>query len=316
MRPHISVIIVNYNSGSLLKRTLDTLDQQTRLADRVIVVDNNSQDSSLDDLPELPGLEIIRAGSNLGFAKANNLAVGNIHDSDYLVLLNPDAFADKKFLQVLIETAEKNPQYHSFAAKMIDDQCREFYDGTGDDYHISGRPARRHYQCRISDVNQLSGPVFSSCGGAAMYRASSFKELGGFDESFFCYLEDIDLGFRMQLHGYACFYVENALVYHMGSAITGRHSDFSVYYGHRNLVWTYFKNMPLSLLLLTLPFHLLLNVVTIIYFFFQGKGKVILRAKRDALSGFPEVWKQRQGVQHSKVVSNYYIWSILNKNFF
>jgi len=149
-----------------------------------------------------------------------------------------------------------------------------------------------------------------------MYRTDIFKALGGFDESFFCYLEDIDLGFRMQLQGYPCLYVENAQVYHAGSAITGRQSDFSVYYGHRNLVWAYFKNMPLSLLLLTLPFHLLLNVVTIIYFFVQGKGKVILRAKRDALSGLPGLWQQRRKIQRTKVVSNAYIWSILKKKIF
>lgn len=313
--PHVSVIIVNYNSGKLLARVLDTLAHQTRLADRIIVVDNKSDDNSMDELPQLLNLELIYNDNNLGFAEANNFAVSQIHDSDYLVLLNPDAFAEKDWLEKLLIAAEKNPHKHFFASKMIIDNNRERYDGAGDIYHISGLVKRRYHARLLRDIHDQSGEIFTPCAGAAMYRTASFKETGGFDESFFCYMEDVDLGFRMQLMGYSGLYVHDAVVYHIGSAISGKHSDFSVYYGHRNLVWTYFKNMPMSLLLITFPVHLLLNVVTIVYFSFRGKGKVILRSKRDALLGIPRVWKQRREIQRSKVVTSHYIWSILNKRF-
>ena len=99
-------------------------------------------------------------------------------------------------------------------------------------------------------------PVFSACAGAALYRTSLFNRLGGFDETYFMYIEDIDLGFRLQLAGYPSLFVRDAIVRHVGSAITGEGSDFSVYFGHRNLVYCYFKNMPFLLLMATLPFHL------------------------------------------------------------
>ena len=73
--------------------------------------------------------------------------------------------------------------------------------------------------------------------------------MGGFDEDYFSYHEDVDLGFRLRLRGLSCMLVPQAIVHHVGSASTGKRSDFSVYYGHRNLVWTYFKDMPSTVIL-------------------------------------------------------------------
>ncbi len=278
------------------------------------MVDNNSSDSSLANLPALNNLQIIRSDSNLGFAKANNLAISQIDDSDYLLLLNPDAFAEPDWLEKLLLAAQQNPEMHFFASKMIIDQDRERYDGAGDLYHISGLVKRRYHGRLLKNTEDIATEVFTPCAGAAMYRSSSFKAIGGFDESFFCYMEDVDLGFRMQLMGFKGLYVNDAIVYHIGSAISGKQSDFSIYYGHRNLVWTYVKNMPMSLLLLTLPVHLLLNVVTIIFFSLRGKGRVIVKAKKDALLGLPKVWASRAQVQQQKVVSNARIWSLMDKS--
>ncbi|MCK5697246.1 MAG: glycosyltransferase [Gammaproteobacteria bacterium] len=312
--PHISIIIVNYNSGLLLARVLTTLAQQTYQADRIIVVDNNSQDDSLNNLPHLANLELIKNDTNLGFAKANNLAIESVNESDYLVLLNPDAFPDEDWLEKLLFCAEQNPDKHFFACKMIMDEDRDYYDGAGDIYHISGLVKRRYHACSLNEIQPSSNDIFTPCAGAAMYRTASFKAVGGFDESFFCYMEDVDLGFRMQLKGYTGLYVPEAVVYHIGSAISGKQSHFSVYYGHRNLVWTYFKNMPTLLLFLTLPYHFLLNIVSILFFSFRGKTKTILKAKVDALMGLPKIWPERKKVQQENTVSNTYIWSQLDKN--
>jgi GT2 family glycosyltransferase len=87
--------------------------------------------------------------------------------------------------------------------------------------------------------------IFSPCAAAALYRRSALLEVGGFDEDFFCYVEDVDLGFRLRLAGYRCLYVPLSVAHHIGSGTTGgKNSDFSVYHGHRNLVWAFVKNMP------------------------------------------------------------------------
>jgi GT2 family glycosyltransferase len=142
--------------------------------------------------------------------------------------------------------------------------------------------------------------------------------VGGFDEDFFCYFEDVDLGFRLRLAGHRCLLVPGAVAYHVGYATTERrHSDFAVYHGHRNLVWTYVKNMPGVLFWLLLPLHIALNLVTIIWFSLKGQGGVILKAKWDALCGISifHIWKKRHNIQRSRIASIGEIWKVLDKSF-
>ena len=125
----------------------------------------------------------------------------------------------------------------------------------------------------------------------ALYRRSALDEPGGFDEDYFCYVEDVDLGFRLRLAGYCYLYVLQSVAYHVGSGTTGgQDSDFAMYHGHRNLVWTFVKDMPGILFWLLLPLlHLLLNLVSIICFTLRWRGGVIWRAKRYAVLGLPKM---------------------------
>jgi GT2 family glycosyltransferase len=154
--------------------------------------------------------------------------------------------------------------------------------------------------------------VFSACAGAALYRTSLFIQSGGFDDVYFMYVEDIDLGFRLQLAGHPCLFVRDAIVHHIGSAITGEDSNFSVYFGHRNLVYCYFKNMPLSLLIVTLPFHIMMNLITLVVLAIKGRGGAISKAKLDALKKLPSAIRARKHV--SRKVSSRDIWKLLNKS--
>jgi GT2 family glycosyltransferase len=139
-------------------------------------------------------------------------------------------------------------------------------------------------------------------------------EVGGFDEDFFCYAEDVDLGFRLRLAGHRCLLVPDAVVRHVGSATTGgQKSDFAVYHGHRNLVWTYMKNMPGALFWLFLPLHILLNLVTVLWFSLRGQGRVIMRAKRDALCDLPRMWRKRREIQRARRAPVGEIWRALDK---
>jgi GT2 family glycosyltransferase len=109
-------------------------------------------------------------------------------------------------------------------------------------------------------------------------------------------------------------YVPDAVVHHVGSATTGgQHSDFSVYYGHRNLVWTFVKNMPGALFWLLLPIHLLLNLASVGVFMARGQGGVILCAKWDAVKGLPQAWAKRKQIQAGRVAKVREIWRGLDK---
>jgi GT2 family glycosyltransferase len=308
----VAVIIVNYNSRALLDRCLQSLLAQTLCADELVVVDNASTDAeSQSILDAITTATIIRSETNLGYGGAINLAVRKIDTTDYIVCLNPDAFPEPDWLEAMVNAADSHPDYGSFASLMLREDDTSVVDGAGDELHFTGIPWRRFHQQELHD-NLQTEPVFSACAGAALYRTVLFNQLGGFDDVYFMYVEDIDLGFRLQLAGYPCLFVRDAIVHHIGSAVTGEGSDFSVYFGHRNLVYCYFKNMPLLLLLTTLPFHVLANLVTLIVLAVKGRGGAIGKAKLDALKKLPSAIRARNNV--SRKVSSRHIWRLLNKS--
>ena len=137
-----------------------------------------------------------------------------------------------------------------------------------------------------------------------MYLRQAFLDAGGFDEDFFSYFEDVDLGFRLQLGGYRCLYVPRAVVHHVGSSTFGERSDFAFYHSHRNLVWTYVKNMPSNLFWLYLLQHIIANLVYVIYYSLQGRGKVLLSAKYDAMRGLSAAKNKRNTIQKKRRVSS------------
>lgn len=303
----VVVVIVNWNSGSLLQRCIRAVKAQSLRPGRIVVIDNGSTDGSLEAIDDNEEwLDVVRLGRNAGFAEANNVAVNRFGGAYcWFALLNPDAFPEPGWLQALVAASRKRPDAAVFASRLMRAEFREEVDGTGDCYHVSGLVWRAgHGQRRRADENDEPKEIFSACAAAALYRTDALREVGAFDPAYFCYSEDVDLGFRLRLAGYKCVYVPSAVVHHVGSATTGgKNSDFAVYYGHRNLVWTYFKDMPGVLFWLYLPLHLLMNLASIIWFASRGQGRVILRAKRDALKRLPSVWQQRRKIQASRRVS-------------
>ena len=119
---------------------------------------------------------------------------------------------------------------------------------------------------------------FAPCAAAAFYRRDTFQALKGFDERFFCYGEDVDLGFRLRLNGGRAMQLNDAVVHHEGSAITGRTSKFSIYHGHRNRIWVYYKNTPLLLYLATTPLRIMADFAFCAKAIVQGNGYAYAKA--------------------------------------
>ena len=228
--------------------------------------------------------------------------------------MNPDAFAEPLWLEELLTAARRNPAFDVFGSKLVNASDTSVLDGVGDAYHVSGLVWRMAHGMPSSDAAEGAIEVFSVCAAAALYRRSALHELGGFDEDYFCYVEDVDLGFRLRLAGYRCLYVPQSVAHHVGSGTTGgQHSNFSTYHGHRNLVWTFVKDMPGLLFWLLLPLHVSLNLASLVWFALRGQGSVILRAKRDALLGLPKMWHKRQLIQKARVASISEVWWQMNK---
>ena len=312
-----TVIIVNWNSWDILSCCLEKLQQQTFQNFNVLVIDNASDVPAPSELlSRYRNITLIQNQANLGFAAANNQAIKLLGDTEWVVLLNPDAFAEPDWLELLVDAARKTPDYAMFASRQLQDGNQKVLDGDGDVYHISGLVWRAGHGMPANEAAHEPREIFSPCAAAALYRRDALMSVGGFDEDFFCYVEDVDLGFRLRLMGYRCLLVPSAVVHHIGSATTGgQRSDFSVYHGHRNLMWTYVKNMPGWLFWALLPLHIVMNFATICLFAVLGKGRVIIKAKYDAIKGLPQAWGKRKQIQARRVATVKDIWQVLDKRF-
>ncbi len=147
------------------------------------------------------------------------------------------------------------------------------------------------------------GEVFAPCGAATLVRADLFRRLGGFDESFFCYNEDVDLAFRARLTGQRVIQLRDAIVDHAGYGSSGRRSDFAMYHGVRNRLWVFLKDVPGWLFWMLLPVH---GFATLCLWFAAlkaGQFRLFGRAIRDGLKAWPEVMRARRNVQASRTVS-------------
>jgi len=271
--PKASIIIVNFNGGDYIRRCVEALLNQTEPAFECFIMDNGSTDGSLEDLPNIDDrFNIERLNENLGFAKANNLGADKAQ-ADWIVCLNPDAFAHPNWLEELLKTPSMADNITMAGSRQNMALEPGVLDGIGDCYHAFGLAYRAG--CGHSD-NAYNVPatqeVFGPCGAAALYHKETFFRLGGFDEGFFTYHEDVDLAYRMRRDGGNCIQNNLAVVDHVSSGISGRASDFAVYHGTRNRIWTFLKNTPRPLMPILLPAHLATVLFTLTWSMFR-KGR-------------------------------------------
>lgn len=291
MAPELSVIIINYNGARYLQNAVDSLKQQSYRNFELIILDNNSSDQSAQtvDLEGLPAARVILEAENHGFARGNNIAVSQAQGR-WLVMMNPDTISEPDWLDKLMSAQARYPTVAMFASCQHMLEAPDTLDGVGDAYLIFGFPWRGGFGHPVR-IKPPEGEVFSPCGAGAMVRRADFLAHGGFDERFFMYCEDVDLGFRLRLAGEVCIFVPDAILHHAGSGISGRYSEHTVYYGTRNRVWSYVKNMPLPVLILTMPVHLMLSAYVLVGAFARGRGPVTWRGMRD---GFAKAFALRK----------------------
>jgi GT2 family glycosyltransferase len=304
--PLVSIIIVTWNNREHLLSSLLLLSKQIFKNLEIVIVDNGSVDGAIKELDAYSSCctiicEVLPA--NLGFAVANNIGA-HLAQGEWLAFLNADAFPEPDWLEKLLKAAEENPEYSFFSSRQIQANDPEWLDGAGDAYHLSGLAWRHGYNHPSAEFGHEPKEVFSACAAAALIRREEFLQMGGFDEDYFSYFEDVDLGFRLRLQGRKCLYVPEAIVHHVGSASTGKRSDFSVYYGYRNMIWTFVKNMPSPLIWILLPLHIATVLFFMAYLTWRGQGKAIGRAVIDAMRGLPTVLEKRKKIQKGRKISS------------
>ncbi|CAN7509917.1 glycosyltransferase family 2 protein [Phenylobacterium sp. LjRoot219] len=303
--PRVSVVVVAYESGPLLGDCLSALRAQTTRDLEIILIDNASRDGAAEAAARgAPDVTFIANAENLGFAAAVNQGA-RLARGRWLALLNPDAFPQANWLEALLAAAATYPEVQCFASRQLMAEDPGRLDGLGDVMSAAGFGFRGGYG---QPDPGLAGPawVFSACGGAMMIDRELFLGMGGFDERLFCYCEDVDLGYRLQLQGRRTLLVPAAVVRHVGSASSGGpRSDFATFHGTRNRLWIYLKNTPPLLLWLTLPLHLLATAVLFSRHHARGELAAPWRGFVAALKGLPLALQARRESQRQRRVGSW-----------
>jgi GT2 family glycosyltransferase len=298
--PDVSVIVLNYNGRQWLKPCLDALaGQRDAPSFEVILVDNASSDGSADFVrTHFPSIRVHETGSNLGFAAGNN-AGARIARGRLLVFLNNDTVAAPDWLRLLVGALDNNPQFGFATSRIVFAEAPHCLDSAGDGYLLVGGAYKRGYGQRADDFAR-SCEVFGACGCAMVMKRELFERLDGFDSEFFLVYEDVDLSYRAQLVGARCWYAADAVVQHAGSGTLGRHSPTSVFYGQRNLEWTWLKNTPGALLVRSFVPHAIYSIAGLVYYARQGLLWPALKGKVSALAGARRILRERGRVQRRR----------------
>jgi GT2 family glycosyltransferase len=225
-----SVVIPNWNGSAWLGSCLQSLAGQSVSPREVIVVDNGSTDGSLAYLrDEHPEVRVLALGHNTGFAHAANVGM-RAAGADLVALVNTDVMLESDWLARTTRALRAHPDAASVACKMLELADRRRVYDAGDVLRRDGACEQRG-RFELDDGRwDASGEVFGACAGAALYRRDVVLEVGGFDERFFAYLEDVDLSLRLRLAGWSCRY-EPAVALHAGEG-----SSSSLPGGHQYLV--------------------------------------------------------------------------------
>jgi GT2 family glycosyltransferase len=299
--PLVSVVVVTWNGRQYLEACLDGVAAQVGVSTETILVDNASTDGTVAFVRErFPGVRVVALPENRGFAGGNNAGVREARGR-LVALLNNDAVPEPGWLQALVAGVDEQRGFTLVTSRIVYMHDPGVIDSAGDSLFASGGAFKRYHGAHV-EMARESTEVFGVCGAACLMPKCVFDELGGFDEDFFASHEDVDLSYRARLLGYRCGYVADAVVRHHGSATIGRVSTFAVFHGQRNLEWMYVKNTPISLLLTTLPSHLLYVGAASVHFARTGALGVFVRAKLAALAGMPGVLRKRRQVQRTRRV--------------
>lgn len=318
MKNMISIIVPNYNGMRFLPDLFASLEKQTYSKFEVVVVDNASADGSAQWLKS-KGCKLVSLDKNYGFAKACNEGA-KVSAGDVLFFLNNDTILDKRCMEMLVSAVEEFSSCGFFAPKMVRMFERDVLDGVGDIFPRDGRPQKRGEGAKSSVP--FSDELFSPSGGAVVWRKEIFESLGGFDEDFFAYLEDVDLGFRARLEGIRGRYVSRAIVYHLGAGAQGeseigeisrKDAGSVVRWVARNKIWLWSKCLPTRVFARLFPFLFIGLLKSAFYhILLSGQGIPFVLGTVEGIIGIPRMLKKRKGIQASRKVSDreIYKWII------
>ncbi|MDP2182318.1 MAG: glycosyltransferase family 2 protein [Actinomycetota bacterium] len=214
MEARATIIIPNWNGMAHLEECLSTIRSQSMQDFRLLIIDNSSEDGSPEWVEQHhPWAEVLRLGSNTGFAGAVNAGI-KASDTPFVALLNNDTALDSHWLEALVDALTELSDYDFAASRMVFYSDPDVLNSAGDVYDVAHLVGRNRGFGQVAANYATPERVFGACAGAALYRSSFFRDVGLFDERFFLMHEDTDINVRALIAGKRCVYVPDAIVRH------------------------------------------------------------------------------------------------------
>jgi len=298
-------------AGEVLEACLRALESQTVDEFEVVVIDNSGTGLVQTCNPQaFPHVRVISNPRNVGFGAAINQAF-RTSTAPYLATLNDDAVADPRWLEALLADAEAHPRTGMFASEVR-------LAGTGKLDSAGMSIASDGSSKQASPTPLANTEALLPSGSAALYRRAMLDEIGQFDETFFLYCEDTDLGLRGQWAGWSCRHVPGAVVDHLYSHSAGRASPLKAYYVERNRLYTIVKNFPAGMLVMA-PFASIARYFWHVAALLSGNGKaaeyrqeghsalmlpwLVIRAHLATLFRLPTLMTSRRRIRASRRIT-------------
>ncbi len=310
--PLVVAIVVNYNGKSYLKRCLQSLEQQTYPNFEIIVFDNASIDDSAESVKQtFPKITFIDSKKNVGFTGGNNTAIKTAiqKGADYVFLVNNDTESEPTLIAKIVNEMQEDPRVGIAAPIVLNLQADHSIQEMGMSVD------RFAYPVPIKSA-VARAPMFFTSGCSMMIKTDLLRRIGAFDDSYFMFVEDLDLCWRAQLAGYRLKVVFPAKIYHAGGGSlpggvvkgsTYRTNVKRIFFREKNTLRTLIKNYSLTNVVTRVPFYVGLLSVEAFFWFSINKpatSKMILKAIMWNVKHLPETMHRRVEVQTARKVSD------------
>jgi GT2 family glycosyltransferase len=306
--PIASAIVLNYNGRGFAIESVRSLLEQDLPGLEVLVVDNGSTDGSAEEIERTFSgrVRVLRSARNLGFGAGNNVGIREARGR-HVILLNNDAVAAPSFARELVAAAEGDDSVGMVAAKVVEYARRDVLDTVGHLLYPDGlNRGRGRLETDRGQYDACRTTLFPS-GAAALYTRRMLDDIGLFDESFFLYGDDAELGLRGRVARWECALAPRAVAYHHYSRSAGAYSRLKAFYVERNRVLVLFRLFPVSLILVS-PAYTAVRLALQAWGALTGRGAagrlaastpvvtlaaIALRAYASALRALPRILRQR-----------------------
>lgn len=325
----ISIVILNWNGSSFLKRFLPSIIAYSKDHAEIVVADNGSTDDSRIVIESFsPDVNFLQLEQNFGFAEGYNRALQQV-DSEYFLLLNSDVAVTPGWLEPMLKMMEADFTIAICQPKILSLSHPDEFEYAGAAGGFIDRFGYPYCRGRIlqvveKDLGQYDQtiPVSWASGACMLVRSSAWRECTGFDADFWAHMEEIDLCWRMQHLGYRVFVCPDSVVYHVGGGTLNYDNPLKIHLNFRNNLYLLFKNLPGKQLITKLPARMILDGLAALVFLLKGDFKsfgMVFSAHLKFYRNLPGLIKKRRlifetlknidfkGTSTKSIIWNYFI---------